>query len=69
MRHYTVEIVLLSGETLFGQAQTTRIYQNAEFLQTKTENTLEEIRLDKIFTIKPLDHKAEFNCVVINNRT
>ncbi len=65
MRHYDLQIKLLSGENIIGQAQTTRVAQKEEFLLIKVNSTIQEIRLDKISTLKALNNGAEFGKVTI----
>ena len=67
MRHYNIEIELTSGELITGKALTTRIKNKQEFIvierETKSE---EEIRLDMVKSLQPLDGNAEFGKVEIS---
>lgn len=66
MRRYHLEIELTSGETITGKAMTTKIENKQEFMVIETENNeTQEIRLDFVNSIKPLDENAEFGRVAI----
>ncbi len=67
MRHYLLDIELTSGETISGKAMTTKIENKQEFMVIETENSeKQEIRLDLVNSIKPLDDNAEFGRVAIS---
>ena len=66
MRHYQLTIELKSGETLTGKAITTKIKDKQEFIVIETTTGEEqEIRLDLVNSIQPLDKNAEFGRVSI----
>ncbi len=67
MRHYLLDIELTSGETITGKAMTTKIENKQEFMVIETKNSeKQEIRLDLVNSIKPLDDNAEFGRVAIS---
>ncbi len=67
MRHYLLDIELTSGEKISGKAMTTKIENKQEFMVIETENSeKQEIRLDLVNSIKPLDDNAEFVRVAIS---
>ena len=67
MRHYLLDIELTSGEKISGKAMTTKIENKQEFMVIETENSeKQEIRLDLVNSIKPLDDNAEFGRVAIS---
>jgi len=66
MRHYRLEIELNSSEVITGKAITTRIKDKQEFIVIETElDEHQEIRLDTVNSIEPLDDNAEFGKVAI----
>ena len=67
MRHYLLDIELTSGEKISGKAMTTKIENKQEFMVIETKNSeKQEIRLDLVNSIKPLDDNAEFGRVAIS---
>ena len=67
MRHYQLDIELTSGETITGKAITTKIKNKQEFIVIETENEeKQEIRLDLVNSIEPLNENAEFGRVAIS---
>ena len=67
MRHYQLDIELNSGETLTGRAITTKVKDKQEFIVIENENAeKQDIRLDLVNSIQPLDESAEFRQVTIS---
>ena len=72
MRHYRLDIELISGEIITGKALTTRIKHKQEFIvvdvdmDTEGNDKEQEIRLDLVKSICALDENAEFGTVTIN---
>lgn len=66
MRHYQLDILLLSGETIRGIADNTHIVNREEYLVIGVNNKIQEIRLDTIERITVLDKDAEFKSRDIN---
>lgn len=67
MRGYTLDIELVSGETLRGIAKTTKSVNKEEFLVVETAQGSSEPRLDKIKRILVLNDNAEFKTIEINS--
>lgn len=66
MRHYMLDIELTNGEKITGKAITTKIKDKQEFIVIETENDeKQEIRLDLVNSIEPLNENAEFGRVSI----
>ena len=66
MRHYLLNIVLKSGDTINGTAITTKIKNQQEFIVINNKSNQEQaIRLDLVHSIQPLDENAEFGIVSI----
>ncbi len=72
MRHYRLDIELISGDIITGKAVTTRIKNKQEFIviaedvDNKENNKEQEIRLDLVKSLTTLDANAEFDTVAIN---
>jgi len=72
MRHYRLDIELISGEIITGKALTTRIKDKQEFIVVTTDmdseenNKEQEIRLDLVKSLTALDDNVEFTMVAIN---
>jgi len=76
MRHYRLDIELMTGEIITGMALTTLIKNKQEFIVINTnidseknnhdQDSEQEIRLDLVKSITVLDENAEFATVAIN---
>jgi len=67
MRSYTLNIELLSGETISSViARDTQVINKEEFLIVDINGSQQEIRLDKIKTLSVKNKNAEFTTVTIN---
>ncbi len=70
LHHLRVKLVLHSGESIEGVAQTTRIHDSKEFLQLEylqnNEVKQTEIRLDVIKTLECLDNNCPFDTIQIS---
>ncbi|WP_462380898.1 Rho-binding antiterminator [Pseudomonas sp. Marseille-QA0892] len=63
---YTLNIELTDGQQLTARAITTRTASTREeFLEVDTGDVRQEIRLDQLLAIAPLDKKARFGRVVL----
>lgn len=66
MRHYTLDVELLTGEILRGIAETTRSFEQIEYLVLSNEKQQQEVPLDKIRKFTTIDKEAEFNTITVN---
>ncbi len=74
MRHYRLDIELITGEIITGEALTTRIKDKQEFIVISADKDTknikkgkeQEIRLDLVKSLTTLDKNAEFSTVTIN---
>ncbi|WP_223528493.1 Rho-binding antiterminator [Pseudomonas sp. A-RE-23] len=65
---YTLDIELTDGQRLTAQAITTRTSSTREeFLEVETAEGRQEIRLDQLLAIEPLDKDARFGRVVLGD--
>ncbi|KIR12946.1 Rho-binding antiterminator [Pseudomonas fluorescens] len=65
---YTLDIELTDGQRLTAQAITTRTSSTREeFLEVETAEGRQEIRLDQLLAIEPLDNDARFGRVVLGD--
>ncbi|KQW13010.1 MULTISPECIES: Rho-binding antiterminator [Pseudomonas] len=65
---YTLDIELTNGQRLTAQAITTRTSSTREeFLEVETAEGRQEIRLDQLLAIKPLDKDARFGHVLLGD--
>ena len=63
---YTLDIELTDGQRLTARAITTRTAPTREeFLEVETTDGRQEIRLDQLLAITPLDNNARFGRVVL----
>lgn len=63
---YTLNIELIDGQQLTARAITTRTAPTREeFLELDTEGHRQEIRLDHLLAITPVDEDAKFGRVVL----
>ena len=72
MRHYRLDVELVTEEIITGKAITTRIKDKQEFIvidvrsEDPDKGTEQEIRLDTVKSITALDKNAEFGMIAIN---
>ncbi len=81
MRHYRLDIELITGEIITGMALTTLIKNKQEFIvinlemdseenhpeiENANQDKKQEIRLDLVKSITTLDSNAEFAMIAIN---
>jgi Rho-binding antiterminator len=65
---YTLDIELTDGQRLTARAITTRTSSTREeFLEVETTDGRQEIRLDHLLAIAPLDKSARFGRVVLGD--
>ncbi|CAH0311989.1 Rho-binding antiterminator [Pseudomonas brassicacearum] len=65
---YTLDIELTNGQRLTAQTITTRTSSTREeFLEVETAEGRQEIRLDQLLAITPLDKNARFGRVVLGD--
>jgi Rho-binding antiterminator len=65
LRGYRLHVELIDGESLTAKALTTRTSSDKEeFLRVETANGQQEIRLDQLLAVTPLDDHAQFGRVV-----
>ena len=65
---YTLDIELTNGQRLTARAITTRTASTREeFLEVETTEGRQEIRLDQLLAITPLDKNARFGRVVLGD--
>lgn len=63
---YTLDIELTDGQRLTARAITTRTSSSQEeFLEVETTQGRQEIRLDQLLAITPLDKNARFDRIVL----
>ncbi|MGJ7513181.1 Rho-binding antiterminator [Pseudomonas baetica] len=68
MRGYRLEVELKDGARLFAKALTTRTASSKEeFLLLETADGEQEVRLDQLQAITPLDANAQFGRVVFSD--
>lgn len=67
MRGYRLDIELKDGARLVAKALTTRTSsEKEEFILLETDDGQQEIRLDQLLAITPLDANAQFGRVVFS---
>lgn len=66
LRHYKLDVKLLTGEVLKGLAQTIHIINKEEYLEVNVDGVHQNLRLDKIKSITALDDNAEFKTIEIH---
>lgn len=68
MRGYRLDIELKDGARLVAKALTTRTSsEKEEFILLETDDGQQEIRLDQLLAITPLDAHAQFGRVVFSD--
>ncbi|WLH37869.1 Rho-binding antiterminator [Pseudomonas sp. FP2196] len=67
MRGYQLDIELIDGQRLVARAITTRTSSDKEeFMVIEQAGAQQDIRLDQLFAITPLDANAEFGRIVLS---
>lgn len=68
MHHYQLRIELVGGGELTAQALTTRTESSKEeFFIVRNEQGEQQLRLDRLLAITPLNHGASFGRVLLGN--
>ncbi|MGV8920701.1 MAG: Rho-binding antiterminator [Pseudomonas sp.] len=68
MHGYQLEIEMVDGSHFSAKALTTRTSpEKSEFLCVEAESGQQEIRLDHLLAITPLDHGAQFGRILLSS--
>nr|WP_064494526.1 Rho-binding antiterminator [Pseudomonas chengduensis] len=66
MHRYQLDIELVDGSTLRGQALTTQTTAKEEFLLIRTSDGEQRLRMDRLLAITPQDADASFGRVLLS---
>ena len=68
MHCYQLDIELVDGSRLQGQALTTETTAKEEFLLIRTSDGEQRLRMDRLLAITPLDAGASFGRILLSSK-
>nr|WP_322941111.1 Rho-binding antiterminator [Pseudomonas sp. s4] len=68
MHCYQLDIELVDGSHLLGQALTTQTTAKEEFLLIRTSDGEQRLRMDRLLAITPQDASASFGRVLLSSK-